>query len=70
MARGAVAAFGMADHHQHRAVFPLLQQAAFAQLLLVAKVHDVRPRRQPGTYAGHGHQQADGGTDQLARASA
>ena len=65
-AGGAVAAFGVADHHDHRTVGPVLQQAAVTQLLLVAKVHDVRPRHQPGGQRRHDHAQAKGGTEGFA----
>ena len=62
----AVAAFGVADHHDHCAIGPILQQAAVTQLLLVAKVHDMRPRRQPGGQRRHDHAQAKGGTEGFA----
>lgn len=64
--RGAVAALGVADHHDHRTVGPVLQQAAVTQLSFVAKVHDVRPRRQPGAQRRHDHAQAKGGTEGFA----
>ncbi|MNC14466.1 hypothetical protein D3C75_622440 [compost metagenome] len=65
-AGGAVAALGVADHHDHRTFGPVLQQAAVTQLSIVAKLHDVRPRRQPGAQRRHDHAQAKGGTEGFA----
>lgn len=69
-AGGAVAAFGVANHHDHRPLCPILQQPAVAQLLLVAKVHDVRPRRKPGGQPGQHQQQACCCANRLARVTA
>ena len=62
----AVAALGMADHHDDGAFGPVLQQAAVTQLLFVAQVHDMGPRCQPGAQRRHHHAQAKGGTEGVA----